>query len=62
MSSESQGSMRECQVHLTGPDDTHYQPDEEYTVGMHKMSQSKYICTAWIELLQARDLQVALIF
>jgi len=54
--------MRECHVHLTGPDDTHCQPDEEYTVGMHEMSQSKYICTAWIKLLQARDLQVALIF
>ena len=34
MSSECQGSMRECQVHLTGPDDTHCQPDEEYTVRM----------------------------
>jgi len=32
ISSENQQSMCECQVHLTGPDDTHCQPDEEYTV------------------------------
>jgi len=34
MSSESQGSMRECQIHLVELDDTHCQPEQ----AVHKVT------------------------
>ena len=44
MSSESQGSMRECQIHLMELDDTHCQPGR----AVHKDTQNSYLPTVHI--------------